>query len=82
MQFNYTVGIRPAFWPFYKKYAVVGHTTNAQGGLILNCLGGSVIVVPEVTKKYLKIFPDKIVADDYIRRAQVKDNQNAPEVSV
>ena len=80
---TYTVGIRSAYWPFYKKYTVVGHSMNldipGSTRLALSLPDGSAIMVPDADKKYFKVFSDFLVRNKYA--ASLKEQQhNAPEI--
>ena len=70
---SYTVGVKRRFLPFYKKYSVVGHTNESLAGstrLVLNMRGGSVIVIPEIHKKYVQIYPDYLSASSYLKKVK------------
>lgn len=57
----YTYGVRRKFLPFYKKYKVISHaneTIDQRTRLVLTAADESVIVIPDVSKKYLKLYPD------------------------
>lgn len=79
MAFTYTVGVRSPFWPFFKKYVVVGHAFNSELSgairLALNLPDGSAIMVPEADKKYFKVFPDFHVRNEYAKK--LKDEPHA-----
>lgn len=66
LSFSYTIGVKRRFFPiFYKKYKVLKHATEPQGDtirLVLTAVDGSVIVIPEITKRQWIVYPDFIVA--------------------
>ncbi len=75
----YTIGIRRKAFPIYKKYSVVSHVVNEDGGLVLTGADGSVIVIPRILDREYKLFPDRLEADR--NRKKLKDEQNATDPS-
>lgn len=79
---TYTIGVKSKFGLFYKKYQVVGHEEIMAGGitrLLLNEGNGSVTLIPDVAKMYVKIYPDFKVASDFARK-QKEQETNADQL--
>lgn len=70
--FEFTVGLKGEESESFTEYKVTGFSLNTDipgaSRLALNFLDGSVIIVPEFEKKYFKIYPDKLVADNFVGR--------------
>ena len=80
---HYTIGIKRRFLPFWKHYKVVSHKTEALAGsicprLLLTCLDGSVIVVPKIDHKYMKLFPDFVTATKNLEKLK-SEKPHAPD---
>lgn len=60
-EFCYRIGIRRRFLPFYKNYSVVGHRNEQVGSsvrIVLRCQDGSVLAIPDIAKKRVKVYPE------------------------
>lgn len=60
-EFAYTIGIRPRYLPFFKKYRVLKHSNEAIGSTIrlnLHCADGALIGIPDIAKQTIKLYPD------------------------
>lgn len=58
---TYTVGVKHSFLPFFKKYRVSGHQNDELAGhvrMLLRLPDGALLIIPEVLKKTVKIYPD------------------------
>jgi hypothetical protein len=59
---SYRVGVKRKFLPFYKKYWVVGHVNETVGDkvrLVLRCNDGSLVCVPDVGSRQIKLYPER-----------------------
>lgn len=57
----YTIGIKRKFLPGYRLFSVTHHdneTIDGRTRLILNCADKSVVVVPDIAGRGVKVFPD------------------------
>lgn len=89
MPISYTIGIKKRWlWPFYHRFTVIGHKNEELCGTVrlhLTLPSGSVIVIPEITKMHMKIFPDYINAQQNLaklREQKLKDEKQHGEVRV
>lgn len=61
LEFSYTIGIKRRFLPFYQKYKVLGHKTEMlgqSGRLVMTMVDGSTLTIPEIGKRFLRVYPD------------------------
>jgi len=78
----YTVGIRRKLGFFFRRYKVIGHQNESLGDsvrLILRLVDGSVLIIPEITKKSVIVYPDYTNAAENLRRIK-GSSQTAPKV--
>lgn len=83
MPITYTIGVKRRWFWFYRRYRVVGHRNEELCGscrLVLTLPSGSVIVIPEITKKFVKVFPDYISAERNLKK--LKEEKQHAEVRV
>ncbi len=67
----YTIGIKRRFGLFFRKYKVWGHENQAVGNgvrLSLRLSDGSVLAVPDIDKKWVKVYPDYSAAIEAQRK--------------
>lgn len=58
---KYTVGVGRRFLPGFRRYKVTGHTTEPVGNiprLVLTCADGSIVAIPGLDKRKVKVYPD------------------------
>lgn len=75
----YHVGVKHRFLPFYRKFKVVGHVNEQVGDvvrLVLRCADGSLVCVPDVGRKGVKVYPDFVRATEAQKR--LKDQGVTP----
>lgn len=81
---TYHVGIKRRFLPFYKKYRVGAHYNEQvidKMRLILKVHDGSLVCVPDVGSRQIKVYPDFIAAEEAQRRLKANlGAQNANTV--
>lgn len=61
----YTIGIKRRFGIFFKKYKVWGHENQQLVDTVrlsLRLADGSVLAIPDIAKKWVKVYPDYIAA--------------------
>ena len=79
-ELSYLVGVRSRFVPFYRRYRVVGHRNEQIGDkvrLVLRCVDGSMVCVPDVGKKLIKIYPEFDAAEQ--AQLRLKQSQGVPD---
>lgn len=67
----YHVGIQRRFSLGFKKYQVVGHVNEQIGDtvrLVLRCADGSLVCIPDVGRKAVKVYPDFVRAEEAQRK--------------
>lgn len=67
----YTIGIKRRFGLFFKKYKVWGHENQQIGDkvrLSLRLDDGSVLAIPDIGKKFVKVYPDYSAAIETQRK--------------
>jgi hypothetical protein len=80
----YTIGIKGRFQIFFKKFKVWGHENQTVGNsvrLSLRLSDGSVLAVPEIEKKWVKVYPDYSAAIEAQRKIKegLKDASISPQ---
>lgn len=78
---SYTIGVRRPLVPFYKKYKVVGHKELEDGRLRLTLPDTSVIVIPGILKKFIKIFEDYALASAELQKLTQGQGEKHGETS-
>lgn len=76
----YHVGIGRRFSLGFKKYHVVGHVNEQVGDtvrLVLRCADGSLVCIPDVGRKAVKVYPDFIRATE--AQKSMKDQGANPD---
>ncbi len=79
----YTVGVKRRFLPGFKKFKVTGHDTEHFGDgarLLLYLMDGSILALPSVQRRVVKVYPDKRIADERVKsfRAQAMAPRERP----
>ncbi len=58
---EYRLSVRRPFSPFWRTYLIVGHKTEvfgSTGRLVLTFQDGTVIAVPGIHRKFVKVYPE------------------------
>ncbi len=79
LELCYTVGIKRRVMPGYRKFTVFGHRSEKIGDsyrLVLKCEDGSLVAVPALAKKEIKVYPDYDGAIE--NQAKLKDKTEPP----
>ena len=78
---TYTVGVRHRFIPFgWRKFHVVGHKELDGNRLRLVFPDTSVIIIPEMQKKWLKVFSDYATAEANLEKLKQRGAPSHAEI--
>lgn len=86
--FSYTLAVSGRLFPFlYKKFKVVKHQNEQVGDstrLVLTLPDGSVIVIPEISKRHMKVYADVHAAEARFKKFKEEQLTAAvmPQVTV
>lgn len=83
VQITYTIGIKGRFFGGWKEYRVHNHVREGDW-LVLSMPDGSTLTVPDIGKKWIKVYPDLMTEREKIKelRKDVAEEflQNQPQV--
>lgn len=79
----YHVGIGRRFGLGFRKYQVVGHENEQVGDVVrwvLRCADGSLVCIPDVGRKRVKVYPDFVRAQDAQRKLKEQSSDGGGRI--